>query len=70
MINHLAQALRKAGAHLDPEEFRDWTQDLLCEMWFRRHAPHVTKFVSYYQVMIRGLVRQWLKRQARQREVA
>ena len=65
VINHLAQALRKAGAHLDPDEFRDWVQDLLLECWRRRHAPHVAKFVPYYMVMIRGLVRQWLKRRAR-----
>ena len=65
VINQLAQALRKAAAHLDPETFRDWTQDLLLECWKRRHAPHVTRFVPYYQVMLRGLVRQWLQRQAR-----
>ena len=65
VVNQLAQALRKAGAHLDPETFRDWTQELLLECWKRRHAPHVTRFVPYYQVMIRGLVRQWLTRQAR-----
>src|SRR5206468_6149597 len=48
----LAQALRKAGAHLDPETFRDWTQDLLLECWRRRHAPHIVKFVPYYTYCI------------------
>jgi hypothetical protein len=66
VVNQLAQALRKADAHLDPETFREWTQELLLECWKRRHAPHVTRFVPYYQVMIRGLVRQWLQRKARQ----
>ncbi len=61
VIHQLAQALRKAGAQLDPETFRDWTQELLLECWKRRHAPHVTRFVPYYQVMIRGLVRQWYR---------
>jgi hypothetical protein len=70
VVNLLAATVRKAGAHLDPETFRDWTQDLLLECWKRRHAPHITRsFVPYYQVMIKGLVRQWLKRRARHMEM-
>jgi hypothetical protein len=70
VINLLAQTVRKAGAHLDPETFRDWTQDLLLECWRRRHAPHVVKFVPYYQAMVKGLVRQWLRRRAQQETLA
>jgi hypothetical protein len=68
VINLLAQTIRRAGAHLDPETFHDWIQELLLECWKRRHAPHIVKFVPYYQVMIRGLVRQWLRRWARQQQ--
>jgi len=69
VVNLLAQTVRQAGAHLDPEMFRDWTQDLLLECWRRRHATHVERFVPYYQVMIRGLVRQWLRRWAKRAAV-
>ena len=66
VINLFARTVRTAGAHLDPETFRDWTQELLLECWRRRHAPHITKFPPYYMAMIKGLVRQWLHRRARQ----
>lgn len=63
IINTIKREVHRHHTMLDPETFRDWTQDLLLECWKRRHATHIHgSFVPYYLVMIRGLVRQWLRR--------
>jgi hypothetical protein len=69
VISQLAQCVRLYRGHLDRATFDDWTQELLAECWYRRHATtHGGNPVGYFMVMIRGKVRQWLKARAKEEE--